>query len=186
MQWLSRAVVARMGGEQLALPLIALIIDRLRRINQHFAHIAARVRDGLYSPRRRSAAPQPRPGQRPPPPNPLPQKFAWLLPLVPDAVGYRSQLEHLFRDPAMAALLAAAPAPMGRALRPLCWMLGVRPPPILARPAPASPPPTEPQAAPAAQRQPKPPRQRRAWPPPTAPAWMWPPLPRSITLPHRT
>ena len=34
----------------------------------------------------------------------------------------------------MAALLAAAPAEMGRTLRPLCRMLGVELPPILAPP----------------------------------------------------
>jgi hypothetical protein len=56
---------------------------------------------------------------------------------MPEAVGYRGQLEHLLRDPDMAALIAAAPEPMGRALRPLCRMLGLPPPPILAPPRPA-------------------------------------------------
>jgi hypothetical protein len=135
--WLGRAVVAMMGGERLPLQVIALIIDRLRRGNQLFARIAARVRDGRYRPRQGVAAP--RPGQKPPPPNKLPQTFGWLLKLVPEAVQYRGQLEHLLRDPEMAALLAAAPVPMARALRPLCRMLGLAPPDILAPPPRARP-----------------------------------------------
>ena len=135
LQWLTRAVVAMMGGERLPLLLIAQIADRLRRINQRFSEFAARVRDGRYTPRP-AALPRRRPGQPPPPRNPLPQKFGWLLPLVPDAIGYRSQLEHLFRDPEMAALMEAAPTAMRRPLRSLCWMLGVTAPKILALPPP--------------------------------------------------
>jgi hypothetical protein len=149
-QWLGRAVVAMMGGERLPLQLIARITDRLRRGNQLFARIAARVRDGLYVPRRSTAPPRRRPGQAPPPPNKLPRKFGWLLKLVPEAVQYRGQLEHLLRDPEMAALLEAAPVPMARALRPLCRMLGVDLPPILAPPAAARP---ETQAPPAPARE---------------------------------
>jgi hypothetical protein len=54
---------------------------------------------------------------------------------VPEAVGYRSQLEAPFRDPAMAAPMAAAPASLSRPLRSLCRMPGLRPPPILVVPA---------------------------------------------------
>jgi hypothetical protein len=159
-RWLSLAVAAMMGGDRLPLNLIGLITDRLRRVNQLFARIA----NGRFFPRRRTA----RPPGRPPPPDKLPRKFGWLLPLVPEAVGYRGQLENLLRDPEMAALMAAAPAPMGRALRPLCRMLGLEPPPILApperkpRPTPPrpAPPPTPPAAGPE-----KP-------PPPQPPPWM--------------
>ena len=157
LQWLGRAVAAQTGWG-LALPLIALIVDRLRRIKQRFADLADRLRDGRYVPRHRAARPRPRPGQPPPPLDPLPQTFGWLLPLVPDAVGFRSQLEYLLRDPEMAALLAAAPAPMARTLRPLCRMLGVTPPPVLAAPAKAHPPPARSQAAPAADSRPPPSR----------------------------
>ena len=150
LQWLTRAVQARMGGERLALSLIALIVDRIRRIKQRFAYLATRVGNGLYVPRR-SAPPRRRPGQARPS-NPLPQKFGWLLKLVPEAVGYRSQLEHLLREPEMAALLAAAPTAMRRPLRSLCRMLGLSPPPILALPPRPKPPP-----APAAEKREKPP-----------------------------
>jgi hypothetical protein len=54
--------------------------------------------------------------------------------LVPEAAVYGSQLEFLFADAEMAALLTAAPAPLRRPLRSLCRMLGVLPPPILAAP----------------------------------------------------
>ena len=152
LQWLTRAVTAMMGGERLPLALISLICERIRRIKQRFATLAARVGAGLYTPRRRSAPPQRRPGQPPPPKNPLPNTFGWLLKLVPDAVGYRSQLEHLLRDPEMAALLAAAPTAMRRPLRSLCRMLGLPPLPTLALPPRPRPPP-----APAAKKREKPP-----------------------------
>jgi hypothetical protein len=131
--WLSKAVMAQTGWG-MSLQLITLVIGRLRRIKQRFAELAAGVAAGRYSPRRRAVPPRKRPGQAPPQ-NELPQTFGWLLPLETQAVVYRAQLEHLLRDPEMAALLAAAPIPMGRALRPLCRMLGLVPPPILAPPA---------------------------------------------------
>ena len=84
----------------------------------------------------------------------------WLLALVPDAIGHRSQLENQLRDPETVALLAAAPDALRRSLRSLCWMLFLAPPPILAHPARTKPP-----AAPAPAIQPPPPR-----PPPAAPA----------------
>ncbi len=134
LQWLTKAVVAMMGGERLPLQLIGLITDRIRRIKQRFTHLAARVAAGKYVPRHPATPPRRRPGQAPPPPDGLPRKFGWLLKLVPDAVQYRGQLENLLRDPEMAALLAAAPGPMARPLRSLCNMLGLVQPEILAPP----------------------------------------------------
>ncbi len=161
-RWLSQAVIAMMGGERLPLPLIALIVDRLRRVKQRFSHVAARVHAGLYVPCRSTTPPRKRPGQPPPPASKLPQTFGWLLTLVPEAVQYRGQLEILLRDPEMAALLAAAPGPMARPLRSLCRMLGLPPPPILAPPPRAEPKtrPPKPERPPAPERpkQPKRPR----------------------------
>jgi len=60
------------------LALIGLIVTRIREIKQHFARIAALVRDGKYLPRRpgpRRPQAEPKPG----PPGKLPQKFGWLL-----------------------------------------------------------------------------------------------------------
>src|ERR1700678_927145 len=140
LQWLTRAVVSMMGGERLALSVISLIVERIRGIKQRFADLAARISAGQYTPRNRTVPPQRRPGQPPPPKSPLPNTFGWLLKLVPQAVGYRSQLEHLLRDPEMAGLLAAAPTAMRRPLRSLCRMLGLPPPPILALPPRPKPP----------------------------------------------
>jgi hypothetical protein len=163
--WLGRAVAARSGGDQLSYALIGLIIDRLRGIKQRVARLAARIRDGRYA-FRSVAAPQ-RPAAKPRRPNPLPQTFGWLLKLVPDAVGSRSQLEHLFRDAGMAALMEAAPASLGRPLRSLCHMLGVRPPDILALPAKPRPLRKPPSTVPEAPEPPEPPPPR-----PEPPAWL--------------
>ena len=154
--------VAARSGAGLPFPLIALIGNRIRLIKQRIARLAARVAGGTYAPRRsgpRRESENPKPRQ----PCKLPQKFGWLLPLVPDAVVWRSQLERLLGDPEVAALLAAAPASLGRPLRSLCWMLLLRPPEILApprraRPAAAAPPtpaPAEGEARPAEKRRKK-------------------------------
>src|SRR5579863_8420916 len=132
-RWLVQAVTAMSGGDRLTYAVIGLIVDRIRVINQGFQRLAARLAAGTYRPRR--YAPRRKPiDPKPRRQSPLPQDFGWLLKLVPDAVGYRSQLEHHLRDPAMVALMAEAPASMARVLRPLCWMLRLPPPPILARP----------------------------------------------------
>ncbi len=154
---LSLAVMAMMGGERLPLPLIGQIVDRIRRIKQRFATLAARIRDGRFT-ARPAATRRPRPGQPPPPKNPLPTTFGWLLKLVPEAVQYRGQLEILFQDAEMAALLAAAPTSMRRPLRSLCRMLGLPPPPILAPPPAVRPTtrPPKPERPPAEKRPKKP------------------------------
>jgi hypothetical protein len=168
-RWLTQAVAAMSGGDRLSYLLIGLITERLRRINQCVKRIAAFVGDGKYAPRR-FAPHRPPADPKPRPPNQLPQKFGWLLPLVPEAVVFRSQLERLLRDPEFSALLAAAPATLGRPLRSLCWMLRLTPPDILAPPA-KPPRPRKPRPAKAARPPPLPP----IGPPPTrpdAPAWM--------------
>ena len=169
---LSRVVIARSAGEQLSNQLLVLIVERLRGLKRRFIRIAARIQDGTYVPRRsapRQFGPNPPSVRRPRQPSRLPpQTLGWLVKLVPEAVANRSQLEFLFRDPAMAALLAAAPAALGRPLRSLCWMLGATPPPVIA--APARPPKPPKPRKPRPKREPLPP----AYPPtrPDAPAWM--------------
>src|SRR5580698_5159592 len=107
------AVAAMSGGDRLTHVVIALIGARINGIRRRFAWLAARIAAGSYAPRRPSATPRRNPAERAPrKPNALPAKFGWLLPMLPDAVGYRSQLEYLLRDPEMVALLAAAPASM--------------------------------------------------------------------------
>jgi hypothetical protein len=158
--WLSRAVDAQYLAGRLAPPLLVLILNRLRGISQTFARIAARIEAGRYSPRR--SAPRPHNGKGPRRPNPLSQGAAWLVKLVPEATAFASQLQFLLADAEMAALLAAAPAPLRRPLRSLCRMLGVAPPPILAPPPSTRPrrPAREQKVSPAPERRNKPQRPR--------------------------
>ena len=138
---LCAAVGARIAGPArpgLAGPLIILIWTRLQRMAGRVARLAARAEAGtLRPPRRRPAAPRRTAAsatQR------LPRGFAWLVQQVPAAAFGAGQLEALLADPGMTTLIEAAPQ-IGRTLRPLCHMLGVRPPPSLRRPPTAPPPP---------------------------------------------
>ena len=127
---LCRAVAARMPTHP-SFGKLLLLWGLLRRAAARFATLAERARTGM-SPRHRSAAAArtTRPRQRR---ERLPEGFAWLVRLVPEAAAYGSQLHHLLSDPEMAALLAAAPQ-AGRILRPLCRMLAVPPIPALLPP----------------------------------------------------
>jgi hypothetical protein len=139
---LCRAVAARGGaraaGPLVAGPLIVLIWGRLQRLATRFAGLVARA----GSPARPSASPRPPRTLRRAAPSTarprLPEGFGWLLRQVPEAAAYAGQLQHLLDDPDVAALLAAAPQ-IGRALRPLCRSLGIRPGPALRPPPPATP-----------------------------------------------
>jgi hypothetical protein len=162
--WLTRSVGAMSGGDRLSYLLIGQIVERLRGIKQRFVRLAARIGAGRYArrvvtPHRRAAGPRR--------PNPLPRTYGWLVPLVPDAVAFRAQLEDLFRDPAMVELMQAAPASLARPLRSLCRMLGAPPPPILAPARRAAPLKREPpkRDPPKLDTPPEPPR-------PQPPAWM--------------
>ena len=150
--WLSLAVDGHSTWGRLPRPFGLLILDRIRSINARFARIAARITAGTFLPRR-SPAPHPRENRGPRGPNKLPRSVAWLIKLLPEVAVYGSQLQFLFADPEMAALLEAAPASLRRPLRSLCRMLGVTPPPILALPA-----------------RPRPPSDPQPEPPPSAPA----------------
>ncbi len=143
---LCRAVATHGAGRALAGPLAILLWCRLRRMAVRFTALAIRLRPGTWPARLRQ-----RSGKSGPPAHRLPQNFAWLVRLLPEAAVGASQLQHLLADPDMAALIAAAPQ-AGRVLRPLCRMLGVRPPPALTRPPrpriPARPRPAAPLRAP--------------------------------------
>jgi hypothetical protein len=130
--WLSKAVDSRGLVGLLARPLVVLILDRLRAINQRFARLAARIAAGTFAPRRSSPRTPAKPSPRAK--SPLPSGYAWLIKLVPEAAAYGAQLQALLAEPEMAALLEAAPAPLRRPIRSLCRMLAVQPPPILANP----------------------------------------------------
>ena len=164
LRWLARSVATQGILHKLAAPIVGLLLGRIRTIGQDFARLVARLRTGTYRPRR--YAPRRPPAARTPRRHSdLPRTFGWLLPMLPEAVQYRAQLDHLMRDPEMLALLEAAPAPMARVLRPLCWSLRLSPPPVLARPRPAGRPPRF--AAPA--EAPRPARSHRPASPPGSP-----------------
>jgi hypothetical protein len=156
MLWLTRAVDGPSMWGGFSRPLAMLILDRLRTINQAFARLAARIAVGKPFPSRPPDQPRQRAGPHPRKKNPLPQGFAWLVKLVPETAVYGSQLQFLFATPEMAALMAAAPASLGRPLRSLCHMLGVRPPPILAPPPTVRPKPPKPERPPVEKRPKKP------------------------------
>ena len=158
-RYITQSVSIRTGWDRnLSLTMIGLITERLRNIKWAFLRIAARVQAGRYV--RRAVAPRKRGGGgwRP---GPLPRNRGWLEPLIPQTIEWRGHLAHLLQDAEMLALIEAAPEALGRPLRSLHWMLGLRPPPILKiRKAP----PAAPPAAASAQRAPPPAR------PPTPPA----------------
>lgn len=140
---LRRAVAARAAAERMAGPLLVPVWCWLRRIASRFAVLAARLPASTLAAAasaRRPASPRCSAARRSPPPDRarrIPRESAWLVRLVPEAASAASQLRHLLSDPAMVALIAAAPQ-TGRILRPLCRMLGVGPPLGLLAPAPAT------------------------------------------------
>jgi hypothetical protein len=147
-------LAGRVSWTTLSPLLVARVCKRFRLIKWRFERIEALVSKGEYKPRRRSATASP--GARkppPPPPDPRMRQFGWLEQVLPDAAMRRGNFLALLRDPQMVALIEAAPVPLVRPLRSICWMLKLKPPPILAlpprpkKPRPSMPPP-EPAAAP--------------------------------------
>ena len=146
---LVRAVAGRNAFDRSAGPLHILIVGRLRRLQLRFLALFARVQAGtlLLRPPRpqppRSRDPDLSPPERPAekPELRLPRKFGWLVHgLTPfaesyrcEAAGCRAGVLSLLEDPQMLALIQTAPQ-AGRILRPLCHMLGIKPPPILKLP----------------------------------------------------
>jgi hypothetical protein len=127
--------LARRGGVRrgafggLPGPLLILIWTRLRRLAARFNTLA---RPACPAPSRN---PTPRPARtRPNAPCPLPRGFAWLLRLVPESACGGAGLRSFLAEPETLALLETRPE-LGRVLRPLCRMLGLRLPAILRLPA---------------------------------------------------
>ena len=143
---LCRAIAAGAARNKLAAPLLLLLWPRLHRLARRFAGLAARVAAGTAA-RRPPTVPRPAAERSRPPYRRLPRRFAWLVRLVPGAAAAGSQLCYLLATEDMANLLAAAPQ-AGRLLRPLCRMLGVRPPPALTPALALKPPPARPLAVP--------------------------------------
>ncbi len=75
----------------------------------------------------------------------LPSSRGWILRQYPGTGMQAAWLGALFAAPGTAEFLAAAPQ-AGRLLRPLCRMLGIEPPPVIA-PTPRPPRPKRPRPA---------------------------------------
>ncbi len=144
-------------------PLILLICARLRRIEARFAALAARYAAGTLRPLRTPTTEPRTTGSHPPPPkDPLPRGYAWLIRLVPGAANFGTQLQYLLSQPEMAEMIAAVPR-MATLIRPLCRALAAEPTPKL--------PPDPPRARPP--RQTPDPRILRRKPPPDEPGITW-------------
>jgi hypothetical protein len=146
--------VQYLGGPQggrIPMPLLSPIFGRIKITLARFARLAERIVAGTYRPRRFTPR-QTAVARQPREPSPF-QKSGWLAELLPLALAapLRGHLRDLLEEPEMKALIAAAPAPMARLFRPLCWALRFKPPPILAnprRPAGTPPPPPKPYVPP--------------------------------------
>ncbi len=162
---LTESVARALAAEGLRLglvaPWLALVWCKLRSTGARILRIAAALEAGtlrLTPPRPLPPLP-PRTGDASPRPDhakarrkEIPQGFGWLLRRVTALSFGRSQLEYLLAEPDMAALIAAAP-PIAHHLRPICRMLGVKPPPGLfpaRRPPRRTRPPAPPKPAPEA------------------------------------
>jgi hypothetical protein len=113
-------------------PLILALWRYLNRTAARFERLMAHIAAGRLPRTSRHGRSGPRPA-------PLPRQPAWLIrDLGYRAGAYRSQLESLLAEPAVAQLLAITPA-AARLLRPLCRMLAIPAPgpaPIQAVPPP--------------------------------------------------
>ncbi len=134
-------IVAAQTGWGISLLFIKLIIEKVRGAGERFERLLQRIEAGTFTPRYRAKAPAadptaetPTPPKRQKSPSALPIKFGWLRGLVWDTGPFGPALENLFQDPEMTAVLEKAPREFGRILRPLYWMLGAKPPPVIAWP----------------------------------------------------
>ena len=132
-------------------PFLALTSDRLLRLRVRLTELIAAYREGRLSPPRTRTRPEPPPapaesaesgsepgragGDGPAGEQPLrlPHTFGWMLRFGWRFVGYRSLFEQWLEDPEVKALVAEAPQ-AGRILRPLCHMMGIKPPEALRLP----------------------------------------------------
>ena len=163
----SAALAAQFKEGRLVGALLGRTCGRLRRAGAQVLALAAAFAAGTLRWHPRPERPyRPRPkappeGQQAPRPSPVPERpklptaFGWLIRRARVAFG-RSQMDHLLAQPDMQDLIAAVP-PIAHHLRPVCRMLGVKPPPGLfpprrkpRRPPRPTPPPDPPAPSPAA------------------------------------
>ena len=144
LETLCRAVADHGKRRGIAGPLVMLIWLRLKRTVARLTRLAAR--QGKPARPRKPRKPSAR-APRPKPPLRLPEGRLWLIRLIQETAFGASQLRHLLAQPETAVWIAETPQ-VGRILRPLCRMLGVDPPPSIARPPPRQPAPAAPAPSP--------------------------------------
>ena len=143
---LDRHQIGRVVGSKLPPPLAILLFGRISQIRDRFNRLVESILAGTYKPRPYVAR-EPRKNPQPKRETPPRPKFGWLDELLPEAVAreHRADLAGMLHHPETLALIEAAPGPMSRLLRPLCWMLKLKPPEVLANPRrPAGTPPPAP------------------------------------------
>jgi hypothetical protein len=130
LSWLRAAVAARASARRELEPLLVMTYSYLgrsaRRLDRLLANwLAGRTPrvQGERAAGSRAGARTRTQGDRPR----LPTGRGWLLEVVSESRGMRSQLEHAMRQPDFALFLAEVPQ-AGRALRPLCRMLALEMP----------------------------------------------------------
>jgi len=125
---LRAAIAARASRVRALEGVLVLVWGRISRASQRLERLIARWRAGTLPGRRARVARRVVAGAAvdagAAPPVRLPRRRGWLISVVPDAVGYGSQLQHALSEPEWAEFLAAAPQAV-RVLRPLCRMLGL-------------------------------------------------------------
>ncbi len=143
----------RMSGVAfISVQLLELVGIRLQKLRKRFLALIARALAGPLPPPR---PPRDRKGQARKRQRPFPEPFGWLLKLGAWRVApCQRDLERLLAHPEMQELLRKAPQ-AGRLLRPMFWMLALKPDPALLPPlpkrvrrtAPSAPDPPEPDPA---------------------------------------
>jgi hypothetical protein len=181
-RWLFEVVVTVTLGRTSHATVASPLLHRLKAFRDIVAHVAERVASGKYRPRPPSTQKRKAPLTPPKPPklpDPACRKFGWLAEVLKErAPGCRGQFSYMLQAPGMQALMETAPATMRRPINSICWMLGMQPPAVLARP-----------------KKPRPPREKKPRPkpeklpsrpptPPDSPPWMHN-MPPSIRLPSR-
>ncbi len=124
----------RMSGVAfISVQLLELVGIRLQKLRKRFLALIARAQAGPLPPPR---PPRDRKGQARKRQHPFPEPFGWLLKLGAWRVApCQRDLQRLLAHPEMQELLRKAPQ-AGRLLRPLFWMLALKPDPALLPPLP--------------------------------------------------
>jgi hypothetical protein len=140
MRNVAEALAAQQKEGRFVGPLLVLAWNRLCSTGARVMALAAAyyagtlrlrpARERPFRPRHRAPPAAPGAAAPPAPDKPkLPSGFGWLLGRARVTFG-RSQMEYLLAQPDMQDLIAAVP-PIAHHLRPVCRMLGVKPPPGL-------------------------------------------------------